>query len=67
MRWKTPVEPKLDSRREIRSFAFLPTKTDDGHTVWLEYYSVIQQYKYVVFLDGFEDKAWVKIGKYSYK
>jgi hypothetical protein len=38
MRWKRPVEPKIgDEKTDVR-FAFFPTPTDDGYTVWLEWY-----------------------------
>ena len=45
MRWKKPVEPKIwDEKTEVR-FAFFPVHTDDGYTVWLEWYVVHLRYE----------------------
>jgi len=44
MKWKT-LAPKLgDEKTEVR-FAFFPTYTDDGYTVWLEEYVVHLRYE----------------------
>ena len=39
MRWKTE-KTKSGEKRVVTYFAILPTKLDDGYTVWLEYYWV---------------------------
>lgn len=45
MRWKKPVEPKIwDEKTDVR-FAFFPVHTDDGYTVWLEWYKVHLRYE----------------------
>ena len=45
MRWKRPVDPKIgDEKTDVR-FAFFPTPTDDGYTVWLEWYVVRLRYE----------------------
>lgn len=44
MRWKTET-PKIGDIRKLVKFAWLPTKLDDGHTVWLEQYSVTECYE----------------------
>ena len=45
MRWKRPVDPKIgDEKTDVR-FAFFPTYTDDGYTVWLEWYKVHLRYE----------------------
>lgn len=36
---------KFDSRT-IKRFAFLPTLLDDGNKVWLEFYSVLQEFSF---------------------
>ena len=37
MRWKTE-ENKSGEKRVFKYFALVPTKLDDGYTVWLESY-----------------------------
>ena len=37
MRWKTE-KTKSGEKRAVTYFAILPTKLDDGYTVWLEHY-----------------------------
>ena len=37
MRWKTEKN-KSGEKRAVTYFAILPTKLDDGYTVWLESY-----------------------------
>jgi hypothetical protein len=45
VKWKHTAAPRLgDERTEIR-FAWLPTKLDDGYTVWLETYRVHLRYE----------------------
>jgi hypothetical protein len=37
MKWKTE-KIKSGEKQVFKNFALLPTKLDDGYTVWLEYY-----------------------------
>jgi hypothetical protein len=37
MKWKTI---KLDDRKTVKRFAFLPTELESGMTVWLEFYKI---------------------------
>jgi hypothetical protein len=41
MRWKTE-ENKSGNKRVVKYFALLPTKLDDGYTVWLESYWALE-------------------------
>jgi hypothetical protein len=41
MRWKTDKTVK-GSKRFVERYAFVPTKLDDGYTVWLENYWEVQ-------------------------
>ena len=45
MRWKHPVEPKIGDKKTDVRFALFPTPTDDGYTVWLEWYTVHLRYE----------------------
>jgi hypothetical protein len=45
MKWKHPPAPRLGDERTETRFAWLPTKLDDGYTVWLETYSVHLRYE----------------------
>lgn len=44
MRWisKTPKEPKDDDVRKRMVFAWLPTRINSTHVVWLERYAVTE-------------------------
>lgn len=49
MKWKTikfytPVNGEIKKSVE---FALVPTKLDDGYTVWLERYNVVQQFEII--------------------
>lgn len=44
MRWKTNTSPKSGEKRATQYYAFLPTELDDGYTVWLEHYYVLECY-----------------------
>jgi hypothetical protein len=46
MRWKTEQKPNTGDTRLTQYYAFLPIDTDDGYTVWLEYYWVEEQFHY---------------------
>jgi hypothetical protein len=46
MRWKTNQNPTTGDRRLQQCFAVMPTDTDDGYTVWLEYYWVEELFQY---------------------
>jgi hypothetical protein len=41
MRWKTE-KTKSGEKRAVTYFAILPTKLDDGYTVWLEHYYALE-------------------------
>lgn len=45
MKWKTPTTPKVGETKYDIRFAFLPTRTEDGYTVWLETYRVLMRYE----------------------
>ena len=47
MRWKTNPEPVDLERRTVKYFAALPTKLDDGYTVWFENYWAKEEYCYL--------------------
>ena len=36
--------PKDGSIRRKRVFAWIPVTTDDGHYLWLEYYTQVEEY-----------------------
>lgn len=38
MRWKSYQGPKSGDKQIVKYFALLPTRLDDGYTVWLETY-----------------------------
>lgn len=42
MRWKTRTNPKQGDTRQIKYLALLPTKLDDGFTVWFEPYWAVE-------------------------
>ncbi len=44
MRWKTNVGPQTGDKRVSKFYAYLPTELDDGYTVWLEDYYVLESY-----------------------
>jgi hypothetical protein len=44
MRWKKKRHPNVGDIRIKTKFAFLPTKLNDGYTVWLEKYEIIEEY-----------------------
>ena len=46
MKWKTEEKPQSGDKRLTQYFAFTPTDTDDGFTVWLEYYWAEEEFKY---------------------
>jgi hypothetical protein len=46
MRWKTELKPNTGDRRLRQCFAFTPTETDDGYTVWLEHFWVEEEFFY---------------------
>ncbi len=46
MRWKTELKPNTGDKRLTQYYAFMPTDTDDGYTVWLEYYWVEEEFHY---------------------
>jgi len=46
MRWKCRAEPKEHDRRQVRRFAWLPTRIDDK-AVWLERYGVQQRWRVI--------------------
>lgn len=75
---KVPKEPEHNERRHIKMFRLWPTKCDDGHTVFLGYTWVCEQYCAQSFSDdddpkvvgefGFVDKGWYRFcGRYSSK
>jgi hypothetical protein len=45
MRWISPVPPKIGDEKTDTRFAFFPTYTDNGYTVWLEWYIVRLRYE----------------------
>ena len=51
MRWKTPPKTEHGDTRTQQYFALLPTELSDGNTVWLEWYSVDEEYQ-VIYSDG---------------
>jgi hypothetical protein len=42
MKWKTNFPPAPWEKRIVEYFAILPTKLDDGYTVWLQKYWAIE-------------------------
>jgi hypothetical protein len=44
MKWKTKHEPRQWEKRIVTYFAFLPTKLDDGYTVWLQSYWAVESW-----------------------
>jgi hypothetical protein len=47
MKWKTSTTPKLPANGDKRVadyYALLPTKLDDGYTVWLERYYATEEW-----------------------
>jgi hypothetical protein len=61
MRWKTitpaPVEGEV---RKKRCFAWLPTRLDDGQTVWLESYGYDARYE-----GWYEGENWRALRTYT--
>lgn len=47
MKWKTEQRPQNEDTRVVRCYAFLPTETDDGYTVWLEHYWSVEEFVYL--------------------
>lgn len=45
MKWKTPPTPTVGDTKYDMRFAFFPTRTEDGYTVWLETYRVLMRYE----------------------
>lgn len=43
MKWNCP-RPQIGEVRRRERFAWLPVRTDDGYTVWLETYAVHEAY-----------------------
>lgn len=46
MKWKAYERPAAGSTRVRKLFAILPTHTNDGYVVWLEFYWVQEEYIY---------------------
>jgi hypothetical protein len=42
MKWKTETTPCSGEKRTVEYFALLPTKLDDGFTVWLQKYWAVE-------------------------
>jgi len=53
MKWKTNFPPAPWEKRIVEYFAILPTKLDDGYTVWLESYWAIETWNSGEFGTGF--------------
>lgn len=51
MRWKTAPKTEHGDTRTAQYFALWPTELSDGNTVWLEWYSVDEEYQ-VIYSDG---------------
>ena len=77
MKWEIPQPAKIGNVRIVEKFAWLPKKcvgnvSDFGiwtqYRVWLEYYTVTQEYKRVMKLDfkdsghGYFEEEWVEVG-----
>lgn len=45
MKWKVTAPPAIGHVRERRAFAWLPLKTGDAYTVWLESYGIHEEYR----------------------
>lgn len=54
MRWKTEKRPQNGDSKIEKTFALWPIETDDGYTVWFEYYWSVEEY---IYLPG-EGKGW---------
>jgi len=66
MRWKTKYKKSkiaLGSHRSSFKFAWVPIKTTDNNTVWLEKYLVIQRYS--DYIMHWRPLRWVDLGRYS--
>jgi hypothetical protein len=68
MKWKTTIPKIGDERTEVR-MAWLPTKLDDGYTVWLETYRVHLRYEIRMvptkFFIGVRAERWFVVGTES--
>lgn len=42
MKWRSYQGPKSGEKRINEYYAFVPTKLDDGYTVWLEKYWAVE-------------------------
>jgi hypothetical protein len=59
MKWpRTP--PTIGATRRVRRFALFPVQTDDNYVVWLEMYTVYQEFQQTKNLD-----AWCLISRRS--
>jgi hypothetical protein len=57
MKWpSTPAT--IGATRCVRRFALFPVQTDDNHKVWLEMYTVLQEFRQTKNLD-----AWCLISR----
>ena len=68
MKWKHE-SPKLGDRRIEERMAWIPTKLDDGYTVWLETYRVHLRYEsrqvMTKFTTSVPRERWFEIGTES--
>lgn len=66
MRWDQDDTPLVGDLKEVKKFAFLPTKLDNGQFVWLGWYKIFYMYrKNDIFPDNiFQPYVWVKWKQY---
>lgn len=67
MRFAIQHKVQTGSIREVKKFAWLPTKTDDDYIVWLEFYKLKQKYDYFINDKGLEVLKWGDWAKFIYK
>jgi hypothetical protein len=57
MKWSIP---HLGQERVRRVFAWLPTDCEDGKAVWLELYTVVEEWRATR-----HGQAWTVVGRYA--
>lgn len=55
MKWKTTPLPSDGDVRTRTKFALFPVELDNGYTVWLEIYTVIERY----YTFSFQSDKWM--------
>ena len=45
MKWRTPHRIKESDQRRRVKFAWFPAELNNGYTVWLEFYGVLEEFR----------------------